>query len=72
VTEDVVRLAKDGNELVTPLTYVDAVYRAEDPGAEWVIRLSCFVSRNDRTGGLFLTKEIPPGYVDTMFKARWY
>jgi hypothetical protein len=72
VTEDIVCLSKDGEQVTAPLAYVDAVYRPDEPDAEWVIRLSCYITPNQRMGGLFLAKEVPHGYVASSFNARWY
>jgi schlafen family protein len=41
VTDDAVTLWIDGVSTVVPLTYVLAVYSSGEPGAEWVIALSC-------------------------------
>jgi hypothetical protein len=71
VTEDVVRLSKDSLNLVVPLDYVEAAYRAEERDAEWVIRLSCFIMQSERTGHLHAVKEIPHGYVASYFNTRW-
>jgi hypothetical protein len=64
VTEDIMRLTKgqDGNEVIVPLAYVEAVYHAEEPSAEWVIRLPCFIAQNRETKRLYLWKELPRGH----------
>lgn len=70
VTQDVVRLRKDANELVAPLAYVEAVYHAEEPNAEWIIRLPCFIAMSRRTQRMHLTKELPQGIRPEDFDAR--
>jgi hypothetical protein len=66
----VVRLGKDTRALAVPLAYVEAVYRAHEPEAEWVLRLSGYIKPNDQTGGLFLAKEVSPD-VARYFDYRW-
>lgn len=70
VTEDVVRLSKDGVQLVVPLAYVEAAYRAEEPDAEWIIRLPCFIAKHRQTGRLHLMTAVPHGADPDHFISR--
>jgi len=49
VDDDVIRLVKNGAELVVPLAYVDAVYQAGEPEAQWIIRLPCYIAQHRQT-----------------------
>ena len=70
VDDDVVRLDKDGAELVVPLAYVEAVYEAGEPEAQWVIRVPCYIARHKKTGRLHLTRELSHGVRRENFAAR--
>ena len=70
VDDDVVRLAKNDAELVAPLAYVDAVYKAGEPDAEWIIRLPCYISKHRRTRRLHLTRELSHGVLPEHFASR--
>jgi Schlafen, AlbA_2 len=70
VTDDVVRLKKDGEELAAPLAYVEAVYQAGEPEAERIIRLSCCIAKHWQTNKLHLTRSVPSGTIAETFRAR--
>lgn len=70
VTPDIVRLSKDGGELVVPLAYIEAVYKADEPQAEWVIRLDGFIAKHKQTRRLHLTAAAPHGSDPAHFITR--
>jgi hypothetical protein len=61
VQDDVVMLENDGLKTAVPLAYVEAVYRANEPGAEWIIALSCFLTRHRQRPLIQVTKGQPRG-----------
>jgi hypothetical protein len=70
VSDDVVRLTKDGEELVAPLAYIEAVYQAGEPSAEWIVRLPCYIAKHSRTQRLHLTRMLPQGMHPGKFSTR--
>jgi Schlafen, AlbA_2 len=70
VDDDVVRLVKNGAELVVPLAYVEAVYQAGEPEAQWVIRVPCYIARHRQTHRLHLTRELSHGVRQENFSSR--
>lgn len=61
VEEDIVVIGKFPVEVAVPLAYVETVYEAGLPDAEWVIALSCYVSKHRHRPIFIVTKELPFG-----------
>lgn len=53
VDDDTLTLKKGALDVVIPLAYVNSVYRAKNPGTQWVIDLSCYLTHVTE-GGDFL------------------
>lgn len=70
VDDDVVRLRQGGAEVAVPLVDVEAVYNAGVPDAEWILRLSCFLSRHRQRGTIIVTKEMPFGRNEGHYRRR--
>ena len=72
VTDNVVTLRHAGKtiDVVGPLAYVLAVYRAELPTAEWVVDLSCYVSKHRTKPLIVVTKAQPFGRNDGHYRDR--
>jgi len=70
VEEDVVILTKVPIEVPVPLAYVETVYKAGLPSAEWVIALSCYVNRHRHRAIVTVTKEMPFGRNAGHYRSR--
>jgi hypothetical protein len=70
VEDDLVVLRRGGIETPVPLAYVEAVYRAGLQDAEWMVALSCVVSRHRRRSIITVTKEIPFGRNEGHYRSR--
>lgn len=70
VQEDAVILKKDTIEVLVPLAYVEAVYRAGLPDMEWVIGLSCYVSKPKGRGVIIITKGLPHDRREDRYRSR--
>lgn len=68
--DDVIRLVKNGAELVVPLSYVEAVYEAGEPEAQWIIRIPCYIAQHKVTRRLHLTRELSQGVRPERFESR--
>lgn len=72
VDEDVAILGKGALRVPVPLAYVETVYRARLQRAEWVIALSCYLSKHLRPEPeqVIVTKEMPFGRNEGHYRAR--
>lgn len=70
VDEDVAILKKGAIEVRVPLAYVETVYPAGLQSAEWVIVLSCYLSRHRRPEIVTVTKEMPFGRNEGHYRSR--
>lgn len=70
VDDDVVTLRYGKIKTAVPLAYVDAVYRAGEPEAEWVVALSCYLTKHRRRPLIQVTKGQPAGTRADQYAAR--
>jgi len=57
-------------EVPVPLAYVETVYRAGLPSAQWLIVLSCHVNKHRQRQLITVTKAMPPNRNAGHYRAR--
>jgi hypothetical protein len=70
VDDDVVTLQHGSIRTAVPLAYVEAVYQAGEPEAEWVVSLSCYLTKPRQRQLIQVTKGLPWGTRPDMYRPR--